>query len=105
MEKASNVYVECVDFGWSDLGTWGSLYENSPKAADENVIINGKAMLYESKHNMIATKHEKVVVAVGLNNYIVADAGDVLLICPMSEEQRIKHFVNNLKVETGDKYL
>ena len=105
MEKAEEIFVCPADFGWSDLGTWGSLYENSPKAADENVIINGKAMLYESKHNMIATKHEKVVVAVGLNNYIVADAGDVLLICPMSEEQRIKHFVNNLKVETGDKYL
>lgn len=105
MEKAKNVFVECVDFGWSDLGTWGSLYENSPKNKDGNVVQNCNTMLYESQNNIVAVKGEKMIVAVGLNDYIIADADDVLLICPKAEEQRIKHFVNDLKTKYGDKYI
>lgn len=105
MEKAPNVYVECVNFGWNDLGTWSTLYEFSPKNREGNVTQNCKALLYNCKGNMLAVNKEKLVVASGLNNYIVADAGDVLLICPMSEEQKIKQYVNDAKASFGDKYL
>lgn len=105
MEKAQNVYVESVDFGWSDLGTWGSLYENSSKSENGNVISHCDAALYDSSNNIVTSKDEnKIVVAVGLNDYIIADAGDVLLICPKGEEGRIKHLANDLKVKYGDKY-
>ena len=105
MEKASNVYVECVDIGWSDVGTWGSLYEISPKNKDGNVTQNNKACMFNSKNNIVSMKEDKLVVAVGLNDYIIADADDVLLICPKAEEQRIKLIVNEVKSLYGDKYI
>jgi len=105
MEKAPNVYVETVDFGWSDLGTWGSLYDNSPKSADGNVTQNCKALLFNSHNNIIAVKGDKLVVASGLDGYIVADVDDALLIVPIDEEQKIKLYVNEVKSNYGDKYL
>ena len=105
MEKASNVFVECVDIGWSDVGTWGSLYEISPKNKDGNVTQNNKACMFNSKNNIVSMKEDKLVVAVGLNDYIIADADDVLLICPKADEQRIKLIVNEVKSLYGDKYI
>ncbi len=105
MEKAKNVYVQSVDIGWSDLGTWGSLYENSPKADDDlNVGRNCDTRFYNSHRNMVMCKDHKLVMAVGLDDYIVADTDDVLLICPKSEEQHLKHFTHDLKAAYGDKY-
>lgn len=105
MEKASNVYVECVDFGWNDLGTWSALYDNSPRNRDANVTQNCQVIAYNSHGNIFAVNGEKLVVVEGLQDYIIADAGDVLLICPKSEEQRIKLMVNDAKEKYGDKYL
>jgi mannose-1-phosphate guanylyltransferase len=105
MEKASNVYVECVDFGWNDLGTWSALYDNSPKNRDQNVTQNCNVLSYNSQGNIFAVSGDKLIVVEGLQDYIVADAGDVLLICPKSEEQRIKNMVNDAKTAFGDKYL
>ncbi|MDE6097663.1 MAG: mannose-1-phosphate guanylyltransferase [Muribaculaceae bacterium] len=105
MEKASNVYVETVDFGWSDLGTWSSLYDNSPRNSDGNVTQNCKVMSYDSSGNIFAVRDDKLVVVQGLNDYIVADAGDVLLICPKSEEQDIRNMVSDAKLKFGDTYL
>lgn len=105
MEKARNVYVECVEFGWNDLGTWSALYDNSPKNRDANVAQNCNVLAYNSTDNIFAVNGEKLVVVDGLKGYIVADAGDVLLICPKSEEQRIKQMVNDVKLSFGDKFL
>lgn len=105
MEKASNVYVECANFGWSDLGTWGSLYDNSPKNRDANVTQKCHVAAYNSKGNIFMVPDEKLVVVSGLKDYIVADAGDVLLICPRSEEQHIKHMVNDVQERFEDKYM
>ncbi|HBI57709.1 MAG: mannose-1-phosphate guanylyltransferase [Duncaniella sp.] len=105
MEKADNVYVQCVSFGWNDLGTWSALYDNSPKNRDANVTQNCKVLAYESTGNIFAVKGDKLVVVDGLKDYIIADAGDVLLICPKSEEQRIKLMVNDVKLSYGDLYL
>lgn len=105
MEKSQCVYVECVDFGWNDLGTWSALYDNSPKNRDGNVTQNCNVLAYNSSGNIFAVNGEKLIVADGLKNYIVADAGDVLLICPKAEEQRIKQMVNDAHLAFGEKYL
>ncbi|HAP49992.1 MAG TPA: mannose-1-phosphate guanylyltransferase [Porphyromonadaceae bacterium] len=105
MEKAPNVYVECVDIGWSDLGTWGSLYEISPKNVDGNVTQRCKALMVNSRGNIVAVEGDKVVVASGLNDFIIADADDVLLIVPREEEQKIKLYVNEVKSKFGEQYL
>ncbi|MDE6343989.1 MAG: mannose-1-phosphate guanylyltransferase, partial [Muribaculaceae bacterium] len=105
MEKARNVYVETVGFGWNDLGTWSSLYDNSPRNKSGNVAQNCHLLTYDSTGNIFAVKDDKLVVVDGLKDYIVADAGDVLLICRKSEEQRIKQMVNDARVNFGETYL
>lgn len=105
MEKAKNVYVECVSFGWNDLGTWSALYDNSPKNRDANVTQNCRVLAYDSTDNIFAVKDDKLVVVAGLSGYIVADRGDVLLICPKAEEQKIKQMVNDVKMTFGDTYI
>jgi mannose-1-phosphate guanylyltransferase len=105
MEKAPNVYVETVDFGWNDLGTWRSLYDHSPKNKDGNVTQNCKALMFNSHNNIVAIKGDKLVVASGLEGYIVADVDDALLIVPLEEEQKIKQYVNDVKTKFGDKFL
>ena len=105
MEKAANVYVECVDFGWNDLGTWSALYDNSPRNKDGNVTQKCRVLAYNSHNNIFAVNSDKLVVVEGLHDYIIADAGDVLLICPKAEEQRIKLMVNDAKEKFGDTYL
>lgn len=105
MEKASNVYVQTVSFGWSDLGTWSSLYDNSPKNRDGNVTQNCAVLAYNAQGNIFAVRGEKLVVVDGLSDYIVSDAGDVLLICPKEREQTIRNMVNDAKLNFGDKYL
>lgn len=105
MEKASNVYVEIVDFGWTDLGTWSSLYDHSPRNRDANVTQRCRVISYNSTGNIFAVKDDKLIVVDGLKDYIVADAGDVLLLCPKSQEQRIKQMVHDVKEHFGNKYL
>ncbi len=92
MEKADEIFVFPANFGWSDLGTWGSLHENLPKDAYNNTIIGENVKLYESSNCMIHTTQEKKVVVQGLDGYIVAEKDDTLLICRLDEEQRIKEF-------------
>lgn len=105
MEKEQHVFVQCVDIGWSDLGSWGAFYDKSPKAEKGNVTRNCKTVLSSCENNIFASKKEKLIVASGLKNYIVADNNDILLICPLSEEQKIKQYVNEVKANFGDQYL
>ena len=92
MEKAEEIFVFPADFGWSDLGTWGSLYQQSHKDLYGNVCIGQDINLFESRGCIIHTTQEKRVVIQGLEGYIVAECNDTLLICKLSEEQRIKQF-------------
>lgn len=105
MEKSHHVFVEKVDFGWSDLGTWGSIYDNSPKNRDGNVTPGTRVLAFDSHNNVIAARGDKLVVVSGLNGYIVADTPDALLIVPINDEQKIKNYVNEAKTHFGDKYL
>ncbi len=104
MEKADNVYVIPSDFGWSDLGTWKSLYENSPKDADENVGIGKNIILEESEHCMVYAPDHKLVVIKGIQNAIVVDSGDVLLVCDKDKEQEVKQIVTDIKLKFDEKY-
>lgn len=100
MEKADNVYVLPADFGWSDLGTWDSLHRMGQHDADENVV-DGNALLYDTKECVIKTPSERLVVVQGLEGYIVAEYDNVLLICKRTEEQRVKDFVADVKSKKG----
>ena len=92
MEKADEIFVCPANFGWSDLGTWGSLQEQSKKDLSGNACIGNDISLFESYNCIIHTTQEKKVVVQGLDGYIVAENNDTLLICKLSEEQRIKQF-------------
>lgn len=105
MEKADNVYVKTVDFGWSDLGSWKALYETSPRNADGNVTQNCKLITRNCNGSVFAVKGDKIIVASGLQDYIVADNGNALLICPIEEEQRLRHVVNDVKSRFGEDYV
>ncbi len=92
MEKAEEIFVCPADFGWSDLGTWGSLLAQTPYDLYGNAIIGENIQLFDSKNCIIHTTEERKVVVQGLDGYIVAEKDDTLLICKLSEEQRIKQF-------------
>ena len=86
MEKADNVYVMCTDIGWSDLGTWSSLYEHSATDKKNNAILGGNVFSYDNKGNIINISGDKVAVIQGLKDYIVIETNDVLLIVKKEEE-------------------
>ena len=96
MEKANNVYVLPSSFGWSDLGTWGSLYELSEKDAQQNVSLHSTAHFYEAKGNIVVLEPGKVAIVQGVDDMIIAEESGALLICKKAEEQRIKQFVSEL---------
>jgi mannose-1-phosphate guanylyltransferase len=104
MEKASNVYVLCSDFGWTDLGTWGSLYEMSPKDEDQNVSLKCETLFYESKENIVVLPSNKLAVITDLEGFIIAEADNVLLICKRENEQKIRQYVNDVNVKFDGKY-
>ncbi|MBQ6433534.1 MAG: mannose-1-phosphate guanylyltransferase [Bacteroidaceae bacterium] len=93
MEKAEEIYVFPADFGWSDLGTWGSLYERMIADAKGNVKIGERIELYDCHDCIVHTTDERRVILEGLDGYIVAEKDNALLICRRSEEQRIRQFV------------
>ena len=95
----------CADFGWSDLGTWGSLYDRSDKDEAGNVVQGDNVMLYDSENCLINVPKGKVVVVQGMDDYIIVDNQDTLLICKKENEQDIKTFVGDLKVSKRDKFI
>lgn len=105
MEKSENVYVLCSDFGWTDLGTWGSLYEMSPKDENANVTLKCESILYGSKNNIVALPQNRLAVIQDLEGYIVAESDNVLLICKLEDEQNIRQYVNDATVQFGDKFI
>lgn len=104
MERAKNVATIPVDIGWSDLGTWASLYDHLPKDADSNVLL-GNVESKDSSNNLVVAREDKLVVVRGLDNYIVIDENDVLMIWPKSEEQAIKKLRGELEDRDMTKYL
>ncbi|MDR2680357.1 MAG: mannose-1-phosphate guanylyltransferase [Tannerella sp.] len=105
MEKADNVYMLCVDFGWADLGTWGSLFDIATKDENNNALLKTRALLYESENNIISLGNQKrLAIIQGLKDYIVAENGNVLLICRKEDEQRIKQFIADTQLKYDDEF-
>ena len=104
MEKADNVYVLPSNFGWSDLGTWGSLYELSEKDAQRNVSLHSDALFYEAEGNVVTLEPGKLAVVQGVDDMIIAEQEGVLLVCKKAEEQRIKQFVADAQDKFEGKY-
>jgi mannose-1-phosphate guanylyltransferase len=105
LEKADNVYVIPSEFGWSDLGTWGSAYENLDKDNMKNAVAGDHVILFDSTKNVVHSQNKKLVVLQGLDDYIVVDTEDVLLVCKKEKEQHIKEYVAEVKRNKGEQFL
>lgn len=105
MEKAGNVYVLPTDFGWSDLGTWGSLHDIRDKDENNNAISGKNVMTYGTSNSIINMPKEKLAVIQGLDDFIVVEDEDILLICRKEDEQQIRQIVNDVKIEKGEKFV
>jgi mannose-1-phosphate guanylyltransferase len=105
MEKAKNVYVLSAEFGWSDLGTWKSLYEHLPHDAKGNAVSGNNTMVDNTKNCLINMPKDKLAVIQGLENFIVVEKDNVLLICPKDDEQLVRNLVNDVKMKKGDKFV
>ncbi|TKB97720.1 mannose-1-phosphate guanylyltransferase [Pedobacter cryophilus] len=106
MEKAENVYVMPADFGWSDLGTWASVYDLADKDYVGNAVIHPeKVMMYDSSNCMVNVPGDKLVILNGLHDYIVVEANNTLMICPKDKEQHVKQVVADVKQRFGNKYI
>ena len=104
MEKSDNVYVLLTDFGWSDLGTWKSLYDISDKDEHGNVI-DGNTLVYDSTNMIIKASKNKLVVVQGLDNYIVAENDHVIMICHKDQEQKVKEFLSDVKNNKEERFI
>jgi len=105
MEKADNVYVRASAIGWSDLGTWGSLYGHIKQDTNKNAIVGKNVMMYDSKNCIVNVPKDKLVIMQGLEDYIVVESDGILLICKKEDEQQIRTFVNDVKIGKGEKFV
>jgi mannose-1-phosphate guanylyltransferase len=106
MEKAENVYVLPSEFGWSDLGTWASVYDLSDKDYVGNAVIPSEmVIMYDSSNCMVNVPKGKLVIMQGLHDFIVVEENNTLLICPRSEEQDIKQIVGDVKQRFGPEFI
>ena len=94
-----------VDFGWSDLGTWGSLYTIRDKDDNKNALVGNNVMIYNTKNCIVNMPNDKLVVLQGLDGYIVVEDDNTLLVCQKEDEQQIRQFVDDVKIEKGDKFV
>ena len=105
LEKAKNVYVRSSIIGWSDLGTYGSLYTHIKHDKDDNALVGKNIMQYNCNNCIVHVPKDKLVVMQGLEDYIVVESEGVLMICKKQDEQQIRNFVNDVKVQKGDKFI
>ena len=104
LEKAADVRVIYADFGWSDLGTWGSLYDLGIKDEHRNVSLHGNTLFYESNGNVVTLPEGNLAVIEGMQDMIVAQNGDVLLICRKDSEQSIRQIVAEVENKFPNQY-
>jgi len=104
MEKATNVYTLPAEFGWSDLGTWASLYAECPKDENGNAL-QGNVIALDTHDTLVRIPEGKLAVVKDLHDYIIVDTPDALLIYPKSKEQEVKQVTGLVKEKSGGKYL
>jgi len=105
LEKADNVYVRSSIIGWSDLGTWGSLFTHINHDKGNNALVGKNIMAYDCHDCIVHVPNDKLVVLQGLKDFIVVEAEGVLMVCKKQDEQQIRNFVNDVKVKKGDKFV
>lgn len=106
LELTDNVCVMCCDFGWADLGTWHSIYECMQKGDDDNVVIDSEVILENCRGNVVKLPKGHIGVINGLEGYIVAEQGDVLLICKKGDSSSlIRKYVSEVGIKYGEKYI
>ena len=105
MEKAENVYIIPSSFGWSDLGTWNSAYENMEHDDRQNAVHGKNVVVIDAERNVVHADHSKLVVLQGLEDFVIVDTKDVLLICKKENEQAIKDYMAEVKRNKGDKFM
>ncbi len=105
MEKARNVYVQASQFGWSDLGTWESVFDHSEKDYLGNVVYGKNVVIIDSSECMVRTQPQKLMVLQGLDQYIIIDTPEILLVCERSKEKQLKEYISEVKRNKGDKFL
>ena len=105
MEKSDNVYVLTADFGWSDLGTWGSLYENKEKDENGNVVSGASVLSYDISNCIVNMPGDKIAVLQGLDGFIVVESNNTLLVCRREDEQQIRQFVNDVQLKNGPQFV
>lgn len=105
MEKAGNVYVIEADFGWSDLGTWGSLHDIRDKDSSNNAITGDNVMIFDSENCIINMPSGKLAVLQGLDDYIVVEDDNILLVCRKKDEQQIRQIVDEVKAKKGSDFV
>jgi len=106
LEHSEDVYMMKCDFGWADLGTWHAVYEYMSKSEGDNVVVNSEVMLEDSRNNVIKLPKGKVAVINGLDGYIVAEEGNVLLICKKGDSSAlVRKYVNEVQMKYGDDFV
>lgn len=104
IEKSESVFVLPSEFGWSDLGTWKSLYDVADKNSDGNVLIGKNIELNESTNNLVKAPDGKLVVLEGVKDLFILDTEDALLVCDKNNEQEVKRIVNEVKARFNETY-
>ncbi|MEO0732144.1 MAG: mannose-1-phosphate guanylyltransferase [Bacteroidota bacterium] len=105
MENADNIYTIPAQFGWSDLGAWGALYQESPKTTEGNVLASDRVITEDVHNTFIRAPHGKLVVAGGVDDLLIIDEGDVLLVYPRNREQEIKQLRSRVATTYGEEYV
>ena len=101
LEHCPNVYINVCTFGWADIGDWNSLYRASQKNADENVLLDANAALYDCHQNIIHVPEDKVVFIKGLDNYLICENDNVLVICPKDDPSCLRHMFTDAQMKYG----
>jgi len=106
LEKSEHVFVMKCSFGWADLGTWHSIYEATRKSEEDNVVVNSNAIVEDSRNNIIRLPKDRLAVINGLDGFIVAEEGNVLLICKKEDSSAlIRKYVNEVQMKKGDEFV
>jgi mannose-1-phosphate guanylyltransferase len=106
LEHSDDVYVMKCDFGWADLGTWHAVYEFMSKGEGDNVVVDSEVMMEDSHNNVIKLPKGRVAVINGLDGYIVAEEGNVLLICKKGDSSAlVRKYVNEVLIKYGEEFV
>ena len=106
LERCERVYVMPCDFGWADLGTWHSIFECMSHGDDDNVVVDSEVLLEDCHNNVIKLPRGRLAVINGLDGYIVAEEGNVLLICKKGDSSAlVRKYVNEVQIKYGDEYI